>query len=101
VAQPEVDLSEGDGWNEMVPVLDGQPFQYLHVGATVAGLLPVDLTPLLVKGASVVRREGRVSALLAVRCEAADETVPSPEWEEQAARLRARDLKVGWADEVV
>ena len=103
MAPAEVDISEPDGWEEMVPALpeDGQPFQYLHVGATLAGLLPDDLTPLLVKGASVVRREGRISALLAVRCEAAGESVPSPEWEEQAARLRARDLMVGWADEVV
>ena len=40
--------------------------RYLNVAATIAQLLPEDLTPLLVPGATVVRREGRLCATVAV-----------------------------------
>jgi hypothetical protein len=100
----EVDLADTGGWSDMVPPLTAEDFfpegqfQYLFVSATLNGLLPEDLTPFLIPGAVLVRREGRLSALLAVRC-AGDGNVPSPEGEEQARRLEARSLRVGWAAE--
>jgi hypothetical protein len=40
--------------------------RYLNVAATIAQLLPEDLDPLLLSGSSVVRREGRLFATVAV-----------------------------------
>jgi chromosome segregation ATPase len=40
--------------------------RYLNVAATIAGLLPEDLGPYLQPGATVVRREGRLFAVVAI-----------------------------------
>jgi hypothetical protein len=40
--------------------------RYLNVAATIAQLLPDDLGPFLLAGATVVRREGRLYATVAV-----------------------------------
>ena len=59
--------------------------RYLHLNATVGELLPEDLTPLLVPGTEVIRRDGRVAALLA----------PAPsDWEEQVRRLETQRYSV-------
>ncbi|MCA1841839.1 MAG: hypothetical protein LC792_01360 [Actinobacteria bacterium] len=67
--------------------------RYLNVAATIAQLLPEDLGPMLLAGATVVRREGRLFATLAVT------TNP---WAEpdadtaQADRLAEAGFKVEW-----
>jgi hypothetical protein len=45
---------------------DGGVCRYLNVAATIAGLLPEDLGPYLQPGATVVRREGRLFAVVAI-----------------------------------
>ena len=66
-ADVEVDV---DGPADIVldDSVDGEAGQvrYLNVAATIAQLLPEDLGPLLLAGASVVRREGRLFATVAV-----------------------------------
>jgi hypothetical protein len=61
--------------------------RYLNVAATIAQLLPADLGPLLMSGATVVRREGRLFATVAVP---GDDTA-------QAARFSDAGFKVDWA----
>ena len=67
--------------------------RYLNVAATIAGLLPDDLGPYLQPGATVVRREGRLFAIVAV----------SSKWEKpdadtaQVQRLVDAGFKVEWA----
>jgi hypothetical protein len=64
------------------------------VAATIAGLLPEDLGPYLQPGASVVRREGRLFASVAVT---------GTKWEEPGAeaalvqRFADAGFKVEWA----
>ena len=58
---------------------------YLNVAATIAQLLPEDLGPLLLSGATVVRREGRLFAIVAVTDTA------------QAERFADAGFKVEWA----
>jgi hypothetical protein len=58
---------------------------YLNVAATIAQLLPEDLGPLLLSGATVVRREGRLFATVAVTNTA------------QAERFVDAGFKVEWA----
>jgi hypothetical protein len=68
--------------------------RYLNVAATIAGLLPEDLGPYLQPGASVVRREGRLFASVAVT---------GTKWEEPGAeaalvqRFADAGFKVEWA----
>ncbi|HEU5448500.1 MAG TPA: hypothetical protein VFW57_05765, partial [Acidimicrobiia bacterium] len=68
--------------------------RYLNVAATIAGLLPEDLGPYLQPGASVVRREGRLFAIVAVN---------STKWSEpdaettQVQRFIDAGFKVEWA----
>jgi hypothetical protein len=68
--------------------------RYLNVAATIAQLLPEDLGPLLMSGASVVRREGRLFAIVAIR---------NTKWTEpgadtaQAQRFVDAGFKVEWA----
>jgi len=51
---------------------EGEVCRYLNVAATIAQLLPEDLSPFLLSGATVVRREGRLFATVAVTSPAAD-----------------------------
>lgn len=65
--------------------------RYIRVGATLGNLLPEDMSPFLVKGAEVVRREGRLAAIIAVPS-------PTSEWEpswadEQLGRLVAEGFR--------
>jgi hypothetical protein len=60
---------------------------YLNVAATIGQLLPADLSPLLVSGATVVRREGRLFVTVAVP--GADTA--------QAARFTDAGFKAEWA----
>jgi hypothetical protein len=68
--------------------------RYLNVAATIAQLLPEDLGPLLPSGATVVRREGRLFAIVAIR---------NNKWAEpgadaaQAQRFVDAGFKVEWA----
>jgi hypothetical protein len=67
--------------------------RYLNVAATIASLLPEDLGPLLMPGATVVRREGRLYAIVSV----------SHRWAEpgadlaQAQRFVDAGFKAEWA----
>lgn len=66
--------------------------RYLYLAATIAQLLPEDLSPLLVRGTTVIRREGRLCATLAV---------PTGPWSEgsdteQADRLAEAGYRVEW-----
>lgn len=94
----DVDLAAEDGTDDIVldDSLDGEEggVRYLNVAATIAQLLPEDLGPFLLAGATVVRREGRLFAIVAV---------PTNSWAppgtggtEQAERFAEAGLKVEW-----
>ena len=68
--------------------------RYLNVAATIAGLLPEDLGPYLQPGASVVRREGRLFAIVAVNSSKSSE--PDAETV-QVQRFVDAGFKVEWA----
>ena len=68
--------------------------RYLNVAATIAGLLPEDLGPYLQPGASVVRREGRLFAMVAVSSTKSSE--PDAETA-QVQRFVDAGFKVEWA----
>jgi hypothetical protein len=65
----------------------GEP-RYLNVAATIAQLLPEDLGPLLLSGAAVVRREGRLFVTVAV-------TSPGAEMA-QVERFAEAGFRVEW-----
>ena len=65
----------------------GEP-RYLNVAATIAQLLPQDLGPLLLSGTTVVRREGRLCATVAVAGPDTDMA--------QAERFTDAGFKVDW-----
>lgn len=70
----------------------------LHVAATLGHLLPEDLESLLRPGVQVVRREGRLAALLAVPVTASAWAAPTgPSDEEQAEALQAAGFRVAWS----
>ena len=71
----------------------------LHVAATLGHLLPDDLGALLVPGARVVRREGRLAVLLCIPGAGSPwgESVTRLE-EEQADLLRAEGFRVEWSN---
>jgi hypothetical protein len=93
---------DADGTDEDVPAADadvareirldddsmdgeeGGVLGYLNVAATIAQLLPDDLGPLLLSGATVVRREGRLFATVSVTDTA------------QAERFADAGFKVEW-----
>ena len=91
----ELDLVAAE---EPVVTVAGPHVRYIRVGATLGNLLPDDLGPFLVKGAEVVRREGRLAAIVAVPS-------PTSEWEpawadEQVGRLLAEGFRAErWDDE--
>ncbi|HEV8624044.1 MAG TPA: hypothetical protein VG034_06260 [Acidimicrobiia bacterium] len=67
---------------------EGGVRRYLNVAATIAQLLPADLGPLLLSGATVVRREGRLFATVAVTNPGADMA--------QVERFADAGFKVEW-----
>src|SRR5581483_8189309 len=68
--------------------------RYLNVAATIGQLLPDDLGPLLLAGTTVVRREGRLFATVAV---ASDPWAPpGAAGETQAEKLAAAGFRVEW-----
>jgi hypothetical protein len=69
--------------------------RYLNVAATIAQLLPEDLGPFLVDGATVVRREGRLFATLAVAT--GDWAAPGAAGAQQVQRFADAGFKVEWA----
>jgi hypothetical protein len=68
--------------------------RYLNVAATIGQLLPDDLGPLLLSGASVVRREGRLFAIVAVP--ANRWAAPGSDGAEQAKKLADAGFRVEW-----
>jgi hypothetical protein len=68
---------------------EGGVRRYLNVAATIAQLLPEDFGPLLLAGATVVRREGRLFATVAVTTNDCADTA-------LAARLADAGFKVEW-----
>jgi len=70
----------------------------LHVAATLGHLLPDDMGALLVPGARVVRREGRLAVLICIPGAGSPwgESVTRLE-EEQADLLRAEGFRVEWS----
>ena len=86
--------SEGTGPE---PV-SAQQTRLLHVAATLGHLLPDDMGALLVPGARVVRREGRLAVLICIPGAGSPwgESVTRLE-EEQADLLRAEGFRVEWS----
>lgn len=70
----------------------------LHVAATLGHLLPDDMDALLLPGTRVVRREGRLAALLAMSGSGSrwSESMAGLE-EKQAELLRAEGFRVEWS----
>jgi hypothetical protein len=73
---------------------EGGVRRYLNVAATIGQLLPDDLGPLLLSGATVVRREGRLFATVAVPSNPWAE--PGSDGAEQAKKLADAGLRVEW-----
>jgi hypothetical protein len=67
--------------------------RYLNVAATIAQLLPDDLGPMLLSGATVVRREGRLFVTVAVPTNSWSD--PDPDTA-QADRFAEAGFKVEW-----
>jgi len=76
--------------------LDGEEgdVRYLNVAATIAQLLPEDLGPYLLSGATVVRREGRLFATVAVPMNAWG--APGSDGARQVERFATAGFKVEW-----
>ena len=72
---------------------EGGVCRYLNVAATIAGLLPDDLGPYLQPGATVVRREGRLFAMVAVNSKTSEPDAGTA----QAQRFLDAGFKVEWA----
>lgn len=72
----------------------------LHVAATLGHLLPDNLDGLLVPGARVVRREGRLAALVAIPGSASPWGAESANRleEQQAEMLRTQGFRVEWSE---
>ena len=71
----------------------------LNVAATLGHLLPDSMDGLLVPGARVVRREGRLAALVAVASSSSPWTKDAAELEErQADVLRSHGFRVEWLE---
>jgi hypothetical protein len=87
VAAPEIRLDDDS-------VEESGVCRYLNVAATIAQLLPHDLGPLLLSGATVVRREGRLYATVAVTT---DEGSHHGTDTAQATRFADAGFKVEWA----
>ncbi|MGH8991486.1 MAG: hypothetical protein ACRDZ7_08160 [Acidimicrobiia bacterium] len=68
----------------------------LNVAATLGHLLPDNMDGLLVPGAQVMRREGRLAALLAITGSPSTENADREE--EQAELLRAKGFRVEWLE---
>jgi hypothetical protein len=73
---------------------DGGVRRYLNVGATIGQLLPADLGPLLLSGATVVRREGRLFATVAITTN--PWAAPGTDGAEQAKKLSDAGFRVEW-----
>ncbi|HYH51465.1 MAG TPA: hypothetical protein VEG38_18120 [Acidimicrobiia bacterium] len=93
VVQSVVDIQDDVVLDESLEA-DESGVRYLNVAATIAGLLPDDLDPFLLDGASIVRREGRLFATIAV---------PTDRWAppgtggaKQAERFADAGFKVEW-----
>lgn len=89
----EVDVADDDT-SLFDPADDEVGVRYLNVAATIGQLLPEDLGPLLLAGATVVRREGRLFATVAVS--ASPWAAPGSESDEQAQKLADAGLRVEW-----
>ena len=79
VVETEIHLEDSKDGEE------GGVLRYLNVAATIGQLLPEDLGPLLLAGTTVVRREGRLFATVAVTADSA-----------QAERFADSGFKVDW-----
>ncbi|MDQ3946383.1 MAG: hypothetical protein M3357_14765, partial [Actinomycetota bacterium] len=99
VADLEIDLrAAADASSPAKPPPTTAKPRLLHVAATLGRLLPDDMDALLVPGARVVRREGRLAALLAIP----DSHSPWAEStggleEQQAELLRTQGFRVEWS----
>ena len=93
------DVTDADAHDIRLDDSDGEEQtgvrRYLNVAATIAQLLPDDLTPLLMPGATVVRREGRLCATVAVPIH---HRLAAPGSDgEQAERFAGAGFRVEWA----
>jgi len=92
-----LDVPDGDGPDVLVDADmedAGAVRRYLNVAATIGQLLPDDLGPLLLTGATVVRREGRLFATVAVT--AGTWAAPGYDGAEQAKKLADAGFRVEW-----
>ena len=88
VVDAELELVDGDMEDA------GAVRRYLNVAATIGQLLPEDLGPLLLQGATVVRREGRLFATVAVTADAW--AAPGYDGADQAKKLADAGFRVEW-----
>jgi hypothetical protein len=99
VTHSEATVADLQGDESSEPVSAPAKPRLLHVAATLGHLLPDDMGALLVPGARVVRREGRLAVLLAIAGSAGSpwaESISRLE-EEQADLLRAQGFRVEWS----
>ena len=72
--------------------------RYLNVAATIGQLLPEDLGPLLLSGATVLRREGRLYATVAVTTN--PWTPGGSDGAQQAQKFAEAGYRVEWTSNV-
>ena len=101
MVEVEVDLhteaeAEAEADIVLIDSVDGEAGQirYLNVAATIGQLLPEDLGPFLLAGATVVRREGRLFATVAVPMN--PWAAPGTAGSNQAERFAEAGFKVEW-----
>ncbi|MDQ1518549.1 MAG: hypothetical protein QOE80_4379, partial [Actinomycetota bacterium] len=92
----DVDVADPADDSELMldDVEEGAVRRYLNVAATIGQLLPDDFGPLLLSGASVVRREGRLFAIVAVPADRW--AAPGSDGAEQAKKLADAGFRVEW-----
>ncbi|MDQ1565130.1 MAG: hypothetical protein QOF96_10, partial [Actinomycetota bacterium] len=92
----DIDVADVADASELMldDVEEGAARRYLNVAATIGQLLPDDLGPLLFSGARVVRREGRLFAIVAVPAD--PWAAPGSDGAEQAKRLADAGFRVEW-----
>jgi hypothetical protein len=96
VPAPVADVTDvaGDAADEvMLDDAEDGGVRYLNVAATIAQLLPEDLGPMLLSGATVVRREGRLFVTVAVPTNSWSD--PDPDTA-QADRFAEAGFRVEW-----
>ncbi|HEV7861226.1 MAG TPA: hypothetical protein VGR20_00945 [Acidimicrobiia bacterium] len=93
----EVSLGDEVRIDDQLEGDEGGTRRYLNVAATIGQLLPEDLGPLLLSGATVIRREGRLFATVGITTN--PWATAGSDGEEQAQKFSEAGLRVEWTSD--